>query len=120
VKRRADRDAIHPGTTRTVSFDCRTCAACCRDNEVILEDADLERLRDAGRMDLVKYPLARKRNGKLVLTLLRSKDCRHLGAKNVCRIYDVRPNACRDFPMGSECCLYAREEELSEYDGVAP
>lgn len=121
VKRRAERDSIHPGPTRRIAFDCTGCASCCKDNEVILEEVDLARFRDAGRSDLLKYPLAKKRSdGKLVLTLLPSKRCRHLDREERCEIYDVRPNACSEFPIGSECCLYAREEELKSYDGLAP
>jgi Fe-S-cluster containining protein len=72
-------------------------------------------------MDVVKHPFAKKRSdGKLELTLLPSKRCRHLDAGNACGIYELRPNACRDFPVGSECCLYAREDTYDEYDGVAP
>src|SRR5690348_3200620 len=37
VKRRAERDSIHPGSKRKVAYDCTRCAACCQDNEVILQ-----------------------------------------------------------------------------------
>ena len=54
------------------------------------------------------------------MTLLKSKDCRHLGKDNKCAIYAIRPDACSEFPVASECCLFAREEEMGIYDGVAP
>lgn len=121
VKRRVERDSIHRGTRRRVSFDCTKCAACCKDNEVILQDADIERFRKAGRGDLAKRPWAKRRSdGKLVLTLLPSKRCRHLRRDNKCGIYEIRPHSCSEFPMGSECCLYAREVEMKAYDGLAP
>jgi Fe-S-cluster containining protein len=47
-------------------------------------------------------------------------DCRHLGKDNKCAIYPIRPDACSQFPMGSECCLFAREEELGILDGAEP
>ncbi len=119
VKRRAERDSIHPAPTRAVAFDCTDCAACCRDNEVILLDEDHERLVAGGRADILKKPFARRgSDGRLVLTLMKNGRCHHLARDNKCKIYAVRPNACSEFPMGSECCLYAREDMLGLLDGA--
>ena len=119
VKRRAERDSVIAGPTRKLSLDCGTCGSCCRSNEVVLERADLERLRE--RPELIRRPFAKRRaDGKIVLVLLRSNDCKHLGNDNRCGIYELRPNACRSFPIGSECCLYAREDEMGLYDGLPP
>lgn len=121
AKRRAERDSMHPGPKRKVSFDCTKCAACCLDNEVYLLDEDIERFEKAGIGHLAKRPYARRhKDGRLLLTLLPSKRCRQLQADNTCGIYDARPFACSEFPMGSECCLYAREEMKQLYDGVPP
>jgi Fe-S-cluster containining protein len=120
VERWIERDSEWPGPTRTVEFDCLACGACCRDNEVVLHAVDVARFREGGRADLLKAPFSRTRDGKLVLTLLRSKDCRHLGRDNKCGIYPIRPDACSEFPVASECCLYAREEEMGVFDGVPP
>jgi hypothetical protein len=119
VKRRAERDSIHPGTHRTVRFDCLRCGACCRDNRVEIDDDDLERFAQAGRSELARAPYAKKDGGKIILRLLRSKRCRHLANDNRCGIYAIRPNACSQFPVASECCLSAREEELGVTDGLA-
>lgn len=102
VRDRATRDSIHAGPRRSVTLDCRTCGACCRDNDIVLTDKD------------------RRRLGRVRLRLLPSGRCNQLGAHNTCRIYDSRPDACRDFPPGSECCLFSREEELGIFDGLAP
>lgn len=121
VRRRAQRDSIHPGPTRRVDFDCLECGSCCRDNEVVLMPEDIERFEAAGRADLARVPLARRdREGRLVLTLLKSKNCRQLQSDNKCAIYTIRPGSCSEFPMGSECCLFAREVEMSAYDGLVP
>jgi Fe-S-cluster containining protein len=119
VRRRAERDSEHPEPTRTVDFDCLACGACCRDNEVVLFEDDVTRLKEGGHAKLTRPPYARRRKGKLVLTLLANKSCRQLGKDNACAIYASRPAACRDFPMGSECCLYSREAEFGWVDGVA-
>jgi Fe-S-cluster containining protein len=118
VRHRAERDSIHEGALRTIALDCLECGACCKDNEVVLYDVDLERFREGGRADLGRPPYARKKDGKLVLTLLRSKNCRQLLPDNKCAIYAIRPDACSSFPVGSEPCLFSREEELGIIDGV--
>lgn len=51
VRRRAERDSIHPEATREVDFDCLACGACCRDNEVVLDEDDVAKLRAGGRAD---------------------------------------------------------------------
>ncbi len=113
------RDSIHEGPTRALELDCLECGACCRSNEVILSRVDIKRFRDGGRPELAKLPSARRRkDGKLVLRLLSGGDCRNLGRDNKCAIYTLRPASCSDFPMGSECCLFAREEELGLLDGA--
>jgi Fe-S-cluster containining protein len=119
VERWAERDSVWPGPTRQVRFDCFACGACCRSNEVVLQRDDIARFRRAKRDDLYARPFARRRSdGKIVLTLLQSKDCRHLQADNRCDIYELRPNACSTFPVASECCMFAREEELGVTDGL--
>jgi len=121
VKRHTARDSIHSGATRKMDIDCTDCAACCRDNEVVLMPPDLQRFRDGGRPDLTKPPYAkRQKDGRILLTLLENKRCRHLKRDNRCGIYAIRPHACSEFPMGSECCLFAREDVLGLYDGLPP
>jgi Fe-S-cluster containining protein len=118
VRHRAERDSIHEGTTRVMELDCLACGACCKDNEVILDEPDIARFRAGGRPELAKPPYARKKDGRLVLTLLKSKDCRQLMPDNKCAIYAIRPDACSTFPMASEPCLFSREEELGLVDGA--
>jgi len=118
VRHWVERDSVWPGARRAIDLDCLACGACCRDNRVELDDDDVARIRDGGRADLLRAPFTRKDDGKLVLRLLKSKDCRHLASDNKCGIYELRPSACSMFPVGSECCLFAREEELEVVDGL--
>jgi uncharacterized protein len=118
AKRRTERDSIHAGPTRHIDIDCMKCAACCRDNEVVLLPPDVKRFKDGGRPELAKPPYAKRhKDGRLILTLLENKRCRHLKRDNRCGIYELRPNPCSEFPMGSECCLFAREDILNITDG---
>jgi hypothetical protein len=118
VRFRVVRDSIHPGPTRALELDCLECGACCRDNRVILEDADVERFEKAGRPELARLPYAKREDGTVVLVLRKDKDCKHLCADNKCAIYAIRPDACSTFPVGSECCLSSREEEMGVVDGA--
>jgi hypothetical protein len=121
AKRRSERDSIHRGTTRKMDLDCTKCAACCRDNEVILGPTDIARFKDAGRPELAKPPFAKRhKDGRIILTLLQNKRCQHLKRDNKCGIYTFRPHSCSEFPMGSECCLFARQDVLNLTDGVPP
>lgn len=118
VHDRIVRDSIHPGPHRSLELDCLECGSCCRDNRVELEAHDVDRFEAAGRGDLARPPFARREAGVVVLVLAPSKDCKHLAGDNKCGIYALRPDACSHFPVGSECCLSAREEELGIIDGL--
>lgn len=121
ARRHAERDSIHKGATRKIAIDCTKCAACCRDNEVVLLPPDVKRFKDGGRPELARAPYAKRhKDGRILLTLLENKRCRHLKRDNRCGIYELRPHACSEFPMGSECCLFAREDILGLYDGAKP
>lgn len=102
-----ERDGAERGSTTVVTLDCRACGACCRDNDVRLEREDFARWRAAGRADLESPEFLRAKRRKL--RLLPNGDCVHL-RDNQCGIYEVRPNNCRAFPAGSECCLFARSD----------
>jgi hypothetical protein len=118
VRHRAERDSIHEGALRNIDLDCLECGACCKDNEVILNAKDVARFKKGGRPELALPPYTRKKDGTLYLRLLKSKDCRHLMSDNKCAIYELRPFACSEFPVGSEPCLFSREEELGVTDGA--
>lgn len=120
VRQRIQRDKVHRGATRIVTLDCRSCGACCYSNRVVLDDDDMERFRKGGRAQFARMPYARRSRGELVLRLAPDGACLHLGAGNRCGIYAIRPEMCRVFPIGSECCLSARAEEFDVYDGARP
>lgn len=120
VRDRIERDRVHRGATRKVTLDCGSCAACCYANRVVLDEADIERFRGGGRAAFAERPYVRRSEGQIVLRLAPDRACLHLGADNRCGIYAIRPEMCRTFPIGSECCLSARAEEYDIYDGARP
>jgi Fe-S-cluster containining protein len=119
VRFRIVRDSIHSEATRSLELDCLECGACCRDNRVVLDDVDVARFEKAGRGDLARAPYAKRDDGSIVLVLRKDKRCKHLADDNKCDIYPIRPDACSTFPVASECCLSAREEEMGIVDGAA-
>jgi len=79
-------------------IDCLTCANCCKTTSPIFTNKDIERiaahlkLRPAG---LVEKYLHLDEDGDYVLN---SSPCTFLDDDNYCKIYDVRPKACREYP----------------------
>jgi uncharacterized protein len=113
------RDAVHRGATRVIKLDCIKCAACCHAANVLLDDVDLGRFRDAGRNDLTRPAYIRRhKDGRIVLRFASDGRCQHLAGDNRCSIYEIRPDNCRRFVVGSEACLAAREDTLGIRDGA--
>ena len=115
VEEWCERDAKWPGSTRDVDLDCMTCAACCKNNRVILYEADIDGWDEAGRSDLSGKAYTRNSKGDVVLRLKADGDCVHLHG-TLCGIYEMRPSNCSMFPAGSEPCLSSREEEFGLVD----
>ncbi|WP_441291940.1 YkgJ family cysteine cluster protein [Sorangium sp. KYC3313] len=114
-----ERDSTHPGAIREVALDCLSCGACCHDANVLLDEVDLARFRGAGRGDLTGRAYVRRaRDGKITLRFAASGRCQHLCEDLRCAIYEIRPDNCRAFVVGSEACLSAREETLGLRDGA--
>lgn len=114
-----ERDSIHEGPTRTLPLDCLECGACCHEANVLLDLADFDRWRQAGRRDLIDKAYIKRSSGKVTLRFLDSGRCRNLGQDNKCGIYAIRPDNCSAFVVGSEACLAAREDTLHIRDGLA-
>ena len=108
-----ERDRAFDGATAETTFDCMLCGACCYDNKVVLDEEDLQRFRDGKRADLLKRTSKKGIIRLLPLARTKEKPCVHLKDK-MCTIYEVRPNMCRDFPVGTEQCITSREDFYDE------
>lgn len=113
-----DRDSIHEGATRVIHLDCLDCGACCHDANVVLDEADFDRWRSAGRKDFLGRVYLKRKDGTITLRFAPSGRCQNLGADNKCAIYAIRPDNCSAFVVGSEACLAAREDTLQIRDGL--
>lgn len=80
------------------SIDCLECGNCCKTTSPIFRDVDVKRIAKKMRMPLVAFEkqyLRSDNDGDLVL---QSTPCPFLYDDNSCGIYDVRPQACREYP----------------------
>jgi len=79
-------------------IDCTTCANCCKTTSPIFRDKDIDRISKHLRMrpsDFIEKYLYQDEDKDYVLN---DAPCPFLNNSNLCNIYDVRPNACRQYP----------------------
>lgn len=79
--------------------DCTRCANCCKTLEIMLTDADAQRI--AEHLDMTpdafaEAYLATDNNGN---SKFRQQPCPFLGGDDRCRIYGVRPTDCQEYPF---------------------
>lgn len=80
------------------SFDCLTCANCCKSISPMVIDRDIDRIAKHLRLkpsQLIDQYLKLDSDGDYVF---RQAPCPFLMHDNYCQIYDVRPRACREYP----------------------
>ena len=79
-------------------IDCLRCANCCKGTGPMLNRKDIERIAKDQSMkpgDFVERFLRVDEDNDHVF---KSMPCYFLDEDNYCRIYDVRPKACREYP----------------------
>jgi uncharacterized protein len=80
------------------SFDCLSCANCCKSTGPLFTDADITRISRHLGMKEGAFTEQYLRIDEDEDFVLQSVPCSFLGADNRCSIYDVRPKACREYP----------------------
>ena len=79
-------------------IDCLTCANCCKTTSPIFTNKDIERIAAHLKLrpaNFVEKYLHLDGDGDYVLN---NSPCTFLDEENYCKIYDVRPKACREYP----------------------
>jgi len=98
-------------------LDCQSCGACCKAhpsyegmNYVRIYNEDAQRMTPEQRQQYT----VKLRGGAHAMRLVEDKRCAALdgeiGSCVSCRIYDNRPEVCRNFERGDDSCRFARME----------
>ena len=118
----SELNAIVQETTTAVwdQIDCTACAHCCRTREIVVDDADIERLSQCldittGYFNSRYVQVARDRTKHF-----KSQPCPFLGTNNHCTVYEDRPQACRDFPYLREKNFRSRALVMMENTSECP
>ena len=78
-------------------YDCCKCGNCCKLYDVLVNKTDIERISQylgLSEDDFIEKYLAA--NGDEYI--MKEKPCSFLDADGKCKIYDIRPSVCGDFP----------------------
>lgn len=78
--------------------DCLSCANCCITTSPIFKSRDIKRIAKHFRMKEAKFIDQYLYEDEEEDYVLQSSPCSFLGSDNYCSIYDIRPDACREFP----------------------
>ncbi len=79
-------------------IDCLDCANCCKTTSPIFTDQDIKRLSGLFKMKKHSFISEYLRLDSDDDYVLKSSPCPFLNADNTCFVYDVRPQACREYP----------------------
>lgn len=84
------------------SFDCLSCANCCKSIPPILSKRDVKRISRSLGMTKTGFQseyLTKDNDGD---TVINQSPCPFLMEDNRCRIYEIRPSACKAYPHSGE------------------
>lgn len=94
-----DRIALELHQEAFSIVDCTRCANCCKTMPVIVNDEDIARITEHLGMAPEEFVAAYlDKDEKENRYRIRTVPCPFLGEDNKCKIYDVRPGACKGYP----------------------
>ena len=79
-------------------MDCLTCANCCKTTSPIFRDADIRRISKHLKVKESQFIEQFLKMDEEQDYVLQKSPCLFLDSDNTCRIYEVRPLACREYP----------------------
>lgn len=102
LKRRKPRnldDVVHDLHEKVFAeIDCLKCANCCKTTSPIFRDVDIERISKKLKLSVSEFQSHYLKMDEDQDWVLQQSPCSFLMEDNSCFIYDVRPQACRDYP----------------------
>lgn len=97
-KKKLDDLALEEHEQAFESFDCLTCANCCKTTGPLFTKADIDRLSRHLKMKVSEFIDEYLRLDEEGDYILQSTPCTFLLSDNTCLVYENRPKACREFP----------------------
>lgn len=79
-------------------IDCLNCGNCCKTTSPIFRDIDVKRISKKLKMNAYQFETSYLRKDTDGDWVLQTAPCTFLNADNSCSIYDIRPQACREYP----------------------
>lgn len=116
----ADRNVtkIHGQVFQEV--DCLQCANCCRTTPALVTRTDAKRIAKHLKIPpktFIRQYLLEDVNGELMYEHV---PCTFLNADNTCQIYEVRPQACREYPHTNQSGFHRRAKLNANNTIVCP
>lgn len=102
----ADKEAFE-------KINCQNCANCCKQLKPDLEASDITRIAD-----FLEIPAAEFAEDFDRLTA--QHQCPFLAENNLCKIYEIRPIACQEFPNTQKPDFTTRIKDHKEYLNYCP
>lgn len=102
IRKKKPRDLDHVfHTAHNKAFnriDCLNCANCCKTTSPIFRDVDIARISKVLRVSSLNFEQQYLRRDEENDWVLKTSPCTFLNEDNTCFIYDIRPQACREYP----------------------
>lgn len=80
------------------NIDCLQCANCCKTTGPLLLNKDIDRLAKELKMRPAVFADQYLRMDEDKDYVFKSMPCVFLGQDHYCKVYEARPNACREYP----------------------
>lgn len=78
--------------------DCLACANCCKTTPALLSNEDINRISKHLKLNTKDFIIQYTRKDNDGDTVLKTTPCVFLDIDNKCKIYEIRPFACKDYP----------------------
>lgn len=101
-------------------IDCLKCANCCKTTGPLFTEKDIERISKHLRMKPAAFEATFLRTDEDKDKVLQNLPCYFLDDDHRCRIYDVRPKACREYPHTDRKKIYQINGIMTKNTVICP
>lgn len=101
-------------------IDCMDCANCCKTTPALILQTDMDRIASYLNIsvgEFLKTYVEMDEDGDFVT---KGQPCPFLRDDNACRIYEVRPAACADYPHTASAGIMRNSQALLENTAICP